>query len=180
MRKAIFFDRDGVINRLCRRSTGWDSPQNCAEWEWMPHVLDGARRLAVLGYELIVATNQPSIRYGTMRPEDLAAIHTMMQASFAAAGAPLREIAVCFHGRDDGCRCRKPQPGMICDVAQRYNIDLASSYVVGDRDRDVEAGQRAGCRTVWIPGHYPEPNAPDLTCRDILVFAEQLEKGRPQ
>ena len=162
-KRAVFLDRDGVLNRGHLVDGVPRPPDSVADLELLPGVEDACRTLHEAGLLLIVVTNQPDIARGTQTPEAVEAINRELMARL-----PLDEIRVCPHD-DDECECRKPAPGMLLDAAREHEIDLASSVMVGDRWRDVEAGRRAGCRTVFIDSGYPErpPEEPDLTVREL-------------
>jgi D-glycero-D-manno-heptose 1,7-bisphosphate phosphatase len=104
-----------------------------------------------LGYLLVVVTNQPEVGRGTLTLGALEEMHTALRAQL-----PLDDILCCFHDDAAGCECRKPGPGLLLEAARRYGIDLAGSFLIGDRWRDIEAGAAAGCRTVWSDYGYRE------------------------
>ena len=117
----------------------------------MPHARGALKRLREKGYKLLVVTNQPDVSRGVSSKESVRAINEKL-----AAQLDLDEILVCYHSDDDHCECRKPKPGLLLDAARRHQINLAESFMVGDRWRDVEAGQKAGCRTILIDAGYDE------------------------
>jgi D-glycero-D-manno-heptose 1,7-bisphosphate phosphatase len=150
-RKAVFLDRDGVLNQAVVRNGKPYPPASAAELVLAPDAETTLRELKAEGFLLLVVTNQPDVAKGiTTR----AAVEEINQK--LAAALPVDEIFVCYHQDKDRCDCRKPKPGMILEGARKYNVDLAESFMVGDRWRDVEAGQNAGCRTVFIDGGYEE------------------------
>lgn len=151
-RRAVFLDRDGVLNRAVVREGKPYPPQTLAEVIVEPGTAEHLRELKALGFLLIVVTNQPDVASGKQEKAVVEAINAHL-----ATMMPLDDIYVCYHGKSDGCNCRKPRPGMMLEAAERHGIDLGSSYIIGDRFRDVEAGQAAGCRTVWIDYGYLEP-----------------------
>lgn len=157
-RRAVFLDRDGVINRSIVREGKPYPPQTMDELEILPGVPDALLRLREAGYLLIVVTNQPDVARGTQSREAVEAMHTALKEQLA-----LNKIVACYHDNREACACRKPAPGMLLDAAAEYGIDLATSFMVGDRWRDIEAGERAGCTTIFIDYHYDEAltSAPD-------------------
>jgi D-glycero-D-manno-heptose 1,7-bisphosphate phosphatase len=163
-RRAVFLDRDGVLNRAKVVDGRPHPPASVAELEVLPGVEDACRQLGEAGLLLIVVTNQPDVARGTQTIEEVEALNDAL-----ATRLPLGEIRVCPHDDDDGCECRKPAPGMLLDAAAEHEIDLANSVMVGDRWRDVEAGRRAGCKTVFVDAGYSErpPDAPDLVVGDL-------------
>jgi D-glycero-D-manno-heptose 1,7-bisphosphate phosphatase len=164
---AIFLDRDGVLNAAVVRDGAPYPPADAEEVEVLPGVQEACTRLREAGFELIVVTNQPDVARGTQTLEAVDRINDVLRAALS-----LDEIVVCPHDDVDSCDCRKPKPGMLLDAAGRREIDLAASFMVGDRWRDVEAGRRAGCRTVFVDRGYDEPSAePDVTVSDLAEAA---------
>lgn len=153
-RPAVFLDRDGVINRVDVRRGIPYPPASLRDLAILPRVPESLRTLRADGYALIVVTNQPDVARGTASLESVARIHARLEASLA-----LDAILTCFHDNADACDCRKPKPGLLLQAAEAFRIDLSSSFMVGDRWRDIEAGRRAGCRTIWIDGGYLERQA---------------------
>ena len=151
MNKAVFLDRDGVLNLAIVRDGKPFSPANTQELELAPRAKEALRELKALGFKLLVVTNQPDVAKGLTTQARVEEIHRKL-----AAELPVDEIFVCYHKDGDGCDCRKPKPGMLLDGARKHNVELAESFMVGDRWRDIEAGQNAGCRTIFIDGGYEE------------------------
>jgi len=150
---AVFLDRDGVINRALERDRLPQSPAGLNEFEILPEVLEACRRLKQAGFLLIVATNQPDVGRGALSKEVVEIIHAKMCRLL-----PIDRVEVCYHpgkGRSD-CDCRKPKPGMLLRAARKFGIDLAQSWMVGDRWRDVDCGHAAGCQTIFINRGYTE------------------------
>jgi D-glycero-D-manno-heptose 1,7-bisphosphate phosphatase len=151
IRRAIFLDRDGVLIQAMVRNGKPYPPQSLDKMQIIPGVAEGLQALKKAGYLLIVITNQPDVARGKQKREIVESMHKVLLAAL-----PLDEILTCYHDDADGCSCRKPKPGLILDAANRYQIDLSSSFMVGDRWRDIEAGRRAGCWTILIDHHYQE------------------------
>lgn len=151
MRRAAFLDRDGVLNRALLNAGRPYPPTNFSELEILPGVSRALERLRDAGYLSIVVTNQPDVARGTTTRSAVKAINAHLRQQLALDG-----FYVCWHDDSAACQCRKPQPGLILQAARDSNVDLAASFMIGDRWRDVEAGQRAGCQTVWINRHYDE------------------------
>jgi D-glycero-D-manno-heptose 1,7-bisphosphate phosphatase len=159
-RRAVFLDRDGVLNRAKVVDGMPLPPATVEELVLLPGVEQACRQLHEAGLLLIVVTNQPDVARGT---QTMAAVEALNRE--LSSRLPLDEIRVCPHDDADRCQCRKPAPGMLLDAAREHGIDLERSVMVGDRWRDVEAGHRAGCATVFLDSGYSErsPEAPDLT-----------------
>lgn len=156
MQRAVFLDRDGVINRSLVRDGKPYAPVNAAEFELLPGVADALRRLRKAGFLNIVVTNQPDIATGKQRQEDLDVLHARLLTEL-----DIDVIRVCSHVNHDGCACRKPAPGLLLDAARDFGIDLGASYMVGDRWRDVAAGQRAGCRVCFFIDYGYDEKRPE-------------------
>jgi len=145
-RPAVFLDRDGVLNESFVGADGVPRPPTgLAEFALVDGAVEACRRLGALGFLRIVVTNQPDVARATQRREVVEAIHQRLRDS-----VQVDDIRVCYHDDDDLCDCRKPKPGLLVWAAHDWGIDLAASYMIGDRWRDVEAGQRAGCTTILI------------------------------
>ncbi len=160
MKRAVFLDRDGVINRALVRDGKPYPPANLAELEILPGVSDALHALHDAGYMLIVVTNQPDVARGTTPMAVVEEIN-----NYRANRLPIDEFRTCYHDSDDGCDCRKPLPGALLNAATKHGIDLGESYMVGDRWRDIEAGQRASCKTIFIDYGYDEKQPETLNYR---------------
>lgn len=170
-KRAIFLDRDGVINR---KLTEDRYVTRVSQFELLPDVPEALAKLRGLGFLLVLITNQRGIARKFMSEEHLAAVHESMQRELAGYGAALDALYYCPHERDEDCGCRKPEPGMILTAAGDFHIDLDSSYMVGDSESDVAAGRNAGTRTVRICDEVDEEA--DLTFPSLLDFALYLER----
>jgi D-sedoheptulose 7-phosphate isomerase len=171
-RRAVFLDRDGVINRAFVRDGKPFSPPTSQELEVLPGVPEALRELKSHGFELLVVTNQPDVGRGKQPRETLDALHRMLRKRL-----PLDDIFVCCHTDEDNCDCRKPMPGLLLEAARKHNIDLAASFMVGDRWRDVEAGYNAGCKTILIDYGYsekPPDHEPDVRVSSLREAADWI------
>jgi D-glycero-D-manno-heptose 1,7-bisphosphate phosphatase len=173
-KRAIFLDRDGVLDRAVVRDGKPYPPASVEELD-VPAEVPAALRLAKdAGFLLIGVTNQPDVARGTTARETVEAINRKLLESL-----PLVEIRACYHDDRDGCDCRKPLPGMLLQAAAEHQIDLSRSYMIGDRWRDVEAGRRAGCRTIWIDCGYSEGwpvAAPDIRVQSLKEAIQHIIK----
>ena len=151
IRRAVFLDRDGVINRAIVRNGRPYPPQNLSALEILPGVAEAMQFLHKAGWLLIVVSNQPDVARGTAKLADVEAINQHLQKCL-----PIDEFRICYHDSIDMCNCRKPLPGALLSAAITHGIDLASSYMIGDRWRDTEAGERAGCKTIFLDYGYDE------------------------
>ncbi len=154
MRRAVFLDRDGVINANLERDGRPVAPTTLAEFRILPGVEHAVRQLKEHGYLVVVITNQPDVANGLTERATVEAMHDIVRARL-----PVDDIRTCFHNDAAGCECRKPKPGLILAAAAEHGIDLARSFVIGDRWRDVAAGRAAGCSTIFIDYGYKQDGA---------------------
>jgi len=171
-RRAVFLDRDGVINAAIIRAGKPYPPASVTDVVLLEGAEDSLARLRERGFLLVVVTNQPDVRRGTTQRKDVEEIHR-----FLAAKLPLDDFFVCYHDDEDDCACRKPQPGLLKQAADKYNIDIAQSYLIGDRWRDIDAGAAAGCRTVFIDHRYNERRsrlAPDIRVDSLSEAVDRI------
>jgi D-glycero-D-manno-heptose 1,7-bisphosphate phosphatase len=149
LRRAVFLDRDGVINANIERNRKPYAPTTLDEFRLLPGVTEAIRRLKAAGFLAIVVTNQPDVRTGVTPLATVEAMHARLRAEL-----PIDDIETCFHVEADGCTCRKPKPGMLINAAAKHGIDLTRSWMVGDRWRDMDAGRAVGCLTVFVDYGY--------------------------
>lgn len=164
MKRAVFLDRDGVINRAAVRNGKPYPPASVEELEILPGVEKAARDLHDAGFLIIVVTNQPDIATGVQSLEVVEKMHRKLRETL-----PIDDIKVCYHSNADACTCRKPKPGMLLEAARERDIDLSRSFLVGDRWGDIGAGQAAGCFTFFIDYGYRERTAenPDAVVHSL-------------
>jgi len=157
--KAVFLDRDGVINELVYYPEAGliDSPFTVEQFRLYPQVAQAIRELKQMGFKVVVVSNQPGVAKGHFTVESLQGMDAKMKAELAAEGASLDGIYYCVHHPDGQnsayravCQCRKPEPGLLLQAARELGLDLTECYMVGDNLSDVKAGKRAGCKTVLI------------------------------
>jgi D-glycero-D-manno-heptose 1,7-bisphosphate phosphatase len=179
-RPAVFLDRDGVLIEAVVIDGTPHPPPSVAEVRVIASAVEACRRLRQAGFALVVATNQPDVARGTETVEGVRAINDVISEQIE-----IDEFVECIHDDADNCDCRKPKPGMLVAAAQRLGLDLTRSYMVGDRWKDVEAGRRAGCATVFVDRGYTErqPDQPDVVVAELaeavpgIVAALAIEKG---
>ena len=162
--RAVFLDRDGVINRVAVQNGMPHPPSDIREFELYEDVSAGCARLKAANFRLVVITNQPDVGRGTQSREAVEAMNLKMQSALPL----LDRIEICYHAGErygQSCDCRKPRPGLILRAAAELNIDPKRSYVIGDRWRDVDCAHAAGCRAILIERGYKESlrEAPDFT-----------------
>ena len=149
MKKAAFLDRDGVINRKAPEGqyiTRWE------EMRFLPGVPEAIRSLNEAGFLVIIVSNQRCVAKGLITTQEVDSLHALMLRELQATHARIDAIYYCPHDYEPPCRCRKPQPGMLLDAAQKYDINLAASWMIGDSLQDGEAGRNAGCKTAHVTG----------------------------
>jgi D-glycero-D-manno-heptose 1,7-bisphosphate phosphatase len=176
--RAVFLDRDGVLNRARIENGQPYPPRSAAETVLVDHAAPSLERLKRAGFLLFVVTNQPDVRRGTTSIAAVEEIH-----AFLAAALPVDHFFACYHDDADRCSCRKPAPGMLFQAQALYGLDLAASYLIGDRWRDIDAGAAAGCRTVLIDYRYAErepsscPDAVVASLAEAVDWVMQQEKA---
>jgi D-glycero-D-manno-heptose 1,7-bisphosphate phosphatase len=154
MLRAVFLDRDGVLNRVIVRNGKPHPPAGLEEFQILPDVPAALASLKECGFLLLVVTNQPDVARGAQQRQVVENMHAKLRESL-----PIDDVFVCYHDDKDACECRKPKPGLLIQAAVKYRLDLAACYLIGDRWRDIEAGQAAGCPTAWIDRGYAESGA---------------------
>jgi histidinol-phosphate phosphatase family protein len=143
-RAAVFLDRDGTLIEDTRY------PNDPAQVRLIPGAVDALTRLRERDFALVVVSNQSGIGRGLIRPEEAEAVHDRFVQELASHGVALDGFRYCPHAPDEACECRKPSPAMLLDLATELDLDLAASFIVGDKHSDMEAGRRAGCATVFL------------------------------
>jgi D-glycero-D-manno-heptose 1,7-bisphosphate phosphatase len=169
-RKCVFFDRDGIVNI----SPGPGYVERWQDFHLIPEFVVSAKIAAAKGYAVAIATNQRGVARGIIEQETLDEIHAKLRRALSAAGVSLLGIFCCTHERDT-CDCRKPLPGLLLQAAEAHHLDLAASWMVGDKETDVETGRNAGCRTVLVGQPHTESKA-DYRVADMAGLPGMLER----
>ena len=162
MFKAVFLDRDGVINRKAPEGeyvTRWDA------LVFLPGVVEAIILLRQAGFRVIVVSNQRCVAKGLLTVQELESIHRRMCETFAAEGATIDAVYYCPHDTQPPCACRKPAPGLLLEAASAHQLDLESSWMVGDTASDMEAGRNAECKTARLQ----DPNEPADRLADVVA-----------
>lgn len=146
-KKVVFLDRDGVINKKLPKA---DYVKNWGEFEFLPGAIEALKLLSQNNYEIYIVTNQAGIARGLMSERDLEDIHENLKRELEKHNARINGIYYCPHGWDDGCECRKPKPGMFFQAAKDHILDLTKTIFIGDDERDLQAGDAAGCKTILV------------------------------
>ncbi len=163
--RAVFFDRDGVLNHSEVRDGKPYAPTNIEQF----HIYDNAQgllgSLKAEAFKLVVVTNQPDVGNGVTERRVVETMHERLREVL-----PVDEIYCCYHSQKQGCDCRKPKPGMLQRAAQNLDIDLSASFMIGDRKGDMTAGAAVGCYTIFIDHDYnlaEKPSNPDYVARSL-------------
>lgn len=190
LRPAVFLDRDGVLvaNVFYEDSGLWEAPRTPDRCVVYPWVAEALRLFRDAGYELIVVSNQPNAALGKSTREEMEETHQAMVQALSEQGVALTGSYYCLHhpraldAAFSVCSCRKPSPQMVLDAAAAHAIDLARSWIVGDRSSDIECGRRAGLRTLRIAPDHPvaarelEAIEPDDHAENLLEAAHRILK----
>jgi len=170
--KAVFLDRDGVINE-----DRDDYVKNTGELKVYPFTPEAVRRLNDAGFTVFVVSNQQGVAKGLISEDDLLGIQNEITCRVESAGGRISQFYYCKHMAADKCGCRKPEAGMLFDAAEEHNIELNRSFMIGDSERDIQAGKTAGCRTVLVlTGKITPVGAEQLSCRPDHV-ADNLSEA---
>ena len=185
MKRAVFLDRDGVLNELVRNpATGdYEPPHSPDDLIIFPDVIESLRILRAAGFELFLVSNQPDYAKGKTTLEMIHAVHTRFDHILTSGGIHLQEYYYCYH-HPDGivpeysivCECRKPKPWFLLKAARDYGLDLENSWMIGDRDSDIECGKSAGTRTIMIE----EPHSIGYRGAESLDYRAENLKGAVQ
>ncbi len=182
MRKVIFLDRDGTINVEKSYLHKWE------DFEFEKNAIEGLKKLKDLGYEFIVVTNQSGIGRGYYTEEDLINLNNEMTKKLKEFGINILECFYCPHHPEKGigkykvdCNCRKPNPGMLLEGIKKYNVDIENSFMIGDKKGDLEAGKKAGLKSILVLTGYgkkieEEVKGNYLIAKDLLEVVTILKK----
>ncbi|HTX59243.1 MAG TPA: HAD-IIIA family hydrolase [Verrucomicrobiae bacterium] len=179
MRRAVFFDRDGVLNEAPVRDGVPHPPASLAALRFVDGAEAAVRAVHEAGFLALVVTNQPDVARGT-------ASRTSVEAIDEAVAQRLRldGVYACFHDDADACECRKPKPGLLLRAADEWKLDLAASYLIGDRVKDVACGRAAGCTTIFIDRGYAETTASPGADASVATLTQAVaivvERARAQ
>jgi D-glycero-D-manno-heptose 1,7-bisphosphate phosphatase len=172
---AIFFDRDGVITISNRLNGKGFAPRNLTDFRLYEDAKPSLIKTRDAGFLNIVVSNQPDIATGLLQPSVLNEMNSILFQELA-----LDDVFNCQHISENKCNCRKPKPGMISNAVEKFNIDLSSSWIIGDRDSDIEAGIIAGVRTIFIDRRWASENGfkADFRCESLFEAVGLILKRR--
>jgi len=184
---TVFVDRDGVIN-----ANRADHVRSWPEIEFLPGALDGLALLTRSGFDVVVVTNQAIVNRGQATRAVVDGIHARMVAEIERHGGAIRAVQMCPHRPDEGCSCRKPEPGLLIDAAARYGVCLSDAILIGDHEHDLEAARRANCASILVLSgrtrEWPTGQLPDgclavlpglLDAAQFVVDPVRLRANRP-
>jgi len=179
LNKAVFLDRDGVINHVVFHESinKPSSPWNIEEFKLIKGIEKPLEKLKKMGFLLFIISNQPDIARGNVKKGTTEKINKILYEKF-----PIDEIVICPHDDKDNCNCRKPKPGMILGLKEKYNIDLKKSFIIGDGWKDMKVGKNACVKSILINREYnreveAEYRANDLESAVKLIFRSDLKIG---
>src|SRR5688572_4791738 len=177
MKRALFLDRDGIVDELVfyESSGEWEAPRRVEDIRMIDGASAALQRFVDAGWLLFFISNQPNVAKGKATAEDVEAVH---EAVIRALNVPIARSYLCFHQAEDLCRCRKPSPYFLHEAECQFQVDLASSWMVGDQDSDLLCGRAAGCGVALIEHRGSEHKRgnvePDLRVRDLEELANVL------
>ena len=173
MKKAVFLDRDGVINKAFIKDGLPKSPNSLNELKILPGVKESISRLKKLNFICLVVTNQPDVQRGKIKKNTIIKMNNFLKKEIE-----LDDIFVCYHDDQDNCNCRKPKPGLLLQARKKWNVDFKKSFIVGDRWRDIQAGKKVGCKTIFLDYRYKDikPKNPDFVTDTLLNATYIIEK----
>ena len=175
MKRAIFLDRDGIINKVVVKEGLPLGPRRVEEFVLVDGIKDALICFRREGFLNIVNTNQPDVSRGVLSEEELMKMHELIRKEL-----PVDDIFVCPHDDRDNCFCRKPRPGMLLEASRKWKIDLKNSFAVGDRWKDVEAGRAAGCRAILLDQIYNRGVDCDFRISDIREVIDIVRKYKEE
>lgn len=173
---AVFLDRDGTLN------VEKDYVYRYADWDWVPGAVEGMKKLASLGFQLVVVSNQSGVARGYYAVSDVHVLHAQVAKDLRDRGIAVAGFYFCPHGPDDKCECRKPRPGLLLQAGNDLKIDLSHSYMVGDKMIDVQSAQAAGVRPILVGTGYGSTEKGALPkgipfVKDLLAAAQRIERS---
>ena len=173
MKKSVFLDRDGVINKVYIKDGLPQSPNSLDELKILPGVKESIIKLKKLNFICLMVTNQPNVSRKKIDKNSVIQMNNFLKNEIA-----LDDIFVCYHDDSDNCNCRKPKPGLLLQAGKKWDVDFKKSFMIGDRWRDIQAGEKVGCKTIFLDYKYNEkkPKKPDFVSDSLLNAAHIIEK----
>ena len=175
MPKAVFFDRDGVLNKLILNpsTNEFESPHRVEDLELTENIIYFLKKIKLMGFLIFLISNQPSFAKGKTSLENIKAIHNKLDKTLRKEKVIFSDYFYCYHQESDGCVCRKPSPYFLKQAIEEYGIDVDKSWMVGDQDTDIQCGQSAGLKTILIETKESEKkrgkSSPDATVQNFAM-----------
>jgi D-glycero-D-manno-heptose 1,7-bisphosphate phosphatase len=175
MNSGVFLDRDGVVNKIILKERRPYSPRELDQLEILEGVRDAVQIFQKLRFKVVVITNQPEISRGLITEDLTIEMHNKIREETG-----IESFYFCRHDDFHDCECRKPKAGMLLKAAEELNLDFSQSYLVGDRWKDIHAGQKVGCKCYFIDNHYDEPRPilPFHTVKSLYEAAILIRESR--
>ena len=160
--RAVFLDRDGVVNKVVFRDNRPGSARSLEEFVFNDGIRQATRKLKDYGFRIIVVSNQPDLARGEIKKGILDIMTQKMRWEI-----PIDDVFICPHDDIHQCSCRKPKPGMLFEAASRWKVDLSSSFLIGDTWKDIEAGKAAGCKVILLDAPYNQDVQCDFRAKSL-------------
>ena len=173
MKKSVFLDRDGVINKVYIKDGLPRSPNSSNELKILPGVRESIIKLKKLNFICLMVTNQPNVSRKKIDKNSVIQMNNFLKNEIA-----LDDIFVCYHDDSDNCNCRKPKPGLLLQAGKKWDVDFKKSFMIGDRWRDIQAGEKVGCKTIFLDYQYNEtkPKKPNFISDTLFNAVHIIEK----
>jgi len=175
MKRAVFIERDAVLNEVRMGPKQQITPLSLEEFKLIPQAAEPLKKLKALGFLLIVTTNQPGLSRGYQSRRELDRMHDMLRRGF-----PLDDIMICPHDESDHCPCRKPRPGLLIEAAFKWHLSLDHSFVVSDKWQDAEAARTAGCTSLMIKSPFIGQVHHDFVVTDLCAVVDKILRLKQQ
>lgn len=172
--RAVFIDRDGVVVRIVMRDGVPTSPFRREEFAMDPYAEDALKKIGAMGFKRFLASNQPDVAYDHLTYAEWKWMHRHVEK------LSFDDMFVCMHGREDECECKKPKPGLLLDAAEKWNVDLSRSFMIGDTEADTKAARAAGVKSILIDAPYNQGVKSDYRVKSFMGAANlisALERG---
>src|SRR3989344_4070411 len=169
--KALFLDRDGIINKIIARDDKQTSPRSFEEFELTPGIKEILKEFKNRGFLNIIITSQPEVERGLVTKEEIDKMHDFIKDNLL-----IDDLLVCFHDDYHNCDCRKPKPGLFFGSAKKWDVDLSKSFMLGDTHKDIRAGRSAGVKTILIDTFYNQEVQPDYRIKNFGEIFNLIEK----
>ena len=175
MKRAVFIERDGILNEVRTGPKQQITPLSLEEFKIIPEAAAPLKKLKAVGFVLIATTNQPGLSRGYQSRRELDRMHDMLRRSF-----PLDDIMLCPHDEADHCPCRKPRPGLLIEAAFKWHLSLDHSFVISDKWQDAEAARTAGCTSLMVKSPWISQVHHDFVLPDLIAIVDKILRLKQQ